>query len=49
MVEVKELSRRARLVNQPDLPQVDRVREYEANGPGGPIPLRVYRGADTAG
>ena len=48
VVEVKELSRRARLVNQPDLPQVDRVREYEANGPRGPIPVRVYRGADTA-
>lgn len=46
--EAKELSRRARLVTQPDLPQVDRVREYEANGPRGPIPLRVYRGAGTA-
>ncbi|HZQ46712.1 MAG TPA: alpha/beta hydrolase, partial [Verrucomicrobiae bacterium] len=28
--------------------QVDRVREYEANGLHGPIPLRVYRGAGTA-
>ena len=45
--EAKELSRRARLVTQPDLPQVDRVREYEANGPRGPIPLRFYRGAGT--
>jgi acetyl esterase len=45
---MKELSRRARVVNQPDLPQVDRVREYAANGPHGPIPVRVYRGAGTA-
>jgi acetyl esterase len=45
---MKELRRRARLVNQPDLPQVDRVKEYEANGPRGPIPVRVYRGAGTA-
>jgi acetyl esterase len=45
---MKELSRRARPFTQPDLPQVDRVREYEAAGPRGSIPVRVYRGAGTA-
>lgn len=44
----KELSRRARLFTQPDLPQVDRVREYEAGGPRGSIPVRIYRGNGTA-
>jgi len=46
--QAKEVFRRGRLVTQPDLPQVDRVKEYEATGPHGPIPVRVYRGAGTA-
>jgi len=40
--------RRARLVNQPDLPQVASVKEYAAAGPAGPIPLRAYRGSGTS-
>ncbi len=40
--------RRMRTVNQPDLPQVAVVKEYQAVGPAGPIPLRLYRGAGTA-
>lgn len=46
--EAKEVFRRGRMATQPDLPQVDRVKEYEAPGPHGPIPVRVYRGAGTA-
>lgn len=44
---VKEEYRRWRLQSQPDLPQVYEAREYQATGPLGPIPLRVYRGANT--
>lgn len=47
-LQAKEVFRRGRMVTQPDLPQVDRVKEYEAPGPHGPIPVRVYRGAGTA-
>ncbi len=46
--QAKEVFRRGRLATQPDLPQVDRVKEYEASGPLGPIPVRLYRGAGTA-
>ena len=46
--EAKEVFRRGRMVTQPDLPQVDRVKEYEATGPHGPVPVRFYRGAGTA-
>lgn len=46
--QAKEVFRRGRMVTQPDLPQVDRVKEYEAPGPHGPVPVRVYRGAGTA-
>ena len=46
--EVRDARRRARLRNQPDLPQVLQVKEYEATGPQGAIPLRLYRGAGTA-
>lgn len=46
--QAKEVFRRGRLVTQPDLPQVDRVREETIAGPGGPVPLRIYRGAGTA-
>jgi acetyl esterase len=44
---LKEAYRRRRLSNQPDLPQVLQVREYQASGSGGSIPIRVYRGAET--
>src|ERR1700710_2113173 len=44
---MREGYRRARLKYQPDLPQVYLVKEYEATGPNGPIPLRLYRGAGT--
>ena len=47
-VQAKEVFRRGRMVTQPDLPQVDRVKEYDADGPHGPVPLRFYRGAGTA-
>jgi acetyl esterase len=47
-VQAKEVFRRGRLVTQPELPQVDRVKEYDIPGPGGPIPVRCYRGAGTA-
>jgi acetyl esterase/lipase len=48
LADVKEQYRRWRLLTQPELPQVDRVKEYMAAGPHGPIPIRVYRGAGTA-
>ena len=44
----RENLRRMRLVNQPDLPQVAVIKEYQAAGPAGPIALRAYRGAGTA-
>ncbi len=47
-MQAKEVFRRGRLVTQPDLPQIDRVKEYEAKGPHGAIPVRFYRGAGTA-
>src|SRR5665213_1790453 len=43
----RENQRRTRLASQPDLPQVAQIREYQAAGPAGPIPLRAYRGAGT--
>ena len=46
--QAKEVFRRGRMVTQPDLPQVDRVKEYEAKGPHGAVPVRFYRGAGTA-
>ncbi len=47
-MQAKEVFRRGRLVTQPDLPQVDRVREETISGPGGSFPVRIYRGAGTA-
>ena len=41
---MQEAKRRGRATNQPDLPQVYRVKEYEATGPHGSIPVRVYHG-----
>ena len=47
-LQARETYRRGRMVTQPDLPQVDRVKEFAAGGPHGPVPVRVYRGAGTA-
>lgn len=48
-LEGREIYRRGRLATQPELPQVDRVKEFDATGgPHGPVPVRVYRGAGTA-
>jgi acetyl esterase len=47
-LQAREMFRRGRLVTQPELPQVDRVFERQAEGPRGPIAVRVYRGAGTA-
>jgi acetyl esterase len=48
-MQAKEVFRRGRMATQPDLPHVDRVKEYEATGgPNGPVPVRFYRGAGTA-
>ena len=44
----RETMRRMRPVNQPDLPHVAQVRDHLVPGPGGPIPVRAYRGAGTA-
>jgi len=44
----REAMQRMRPTNQPDLPHVAMVREYQAPGPGGPIPLRYYRGVGTS-
>jgi len=46
--ELKERYRRGRFTNQPDLPQVDRTREYLIPSPAGEIRTRLYRGAGTA-
>ena len=43
----REGMRRARPFNQPDLPHVAMVREYQVPGQGGPIPVRYYRGVST--
>jgi acetyl esterase len=39
----REAMRRARPVNQPDLPHVAQSRDYPATGPDGVIPVRAYR------
>ncbi|EDY16806.1 Alpha/beta hydrolase fold-3 domain protein [Chthoniobacter flavus Ellin428] len=41
----REAYRRARLLTQPDLPQVYQIKEYQVPGPKGPITVRLYRGA----
>ena len=43
----REGMRRARPFNQPDLPHVACVREYQVPGPGGAITVRYYRGVST--
>jgi acetyl esterase len=45
--EAREIMRQGRLANQPDLPQVAAIREHQAAGPAGPVPVRVYRAAGT--
>jgi acetyl esterase len=45
--EAREIMRQGRLANQPDLPQVAVICEYQASGPSGPIPVRAYRAAGT--
>ncbi len=47
-LEGREMFRRGRLATQPDLPHVDRVKDFDVPGPNGPIPVRFYRGAGTA-
>jgi acetyl esterase len=47
-LEGREVFRRGRMATQPELPHVDRVKEYDVPGPNGPIGCRFYRGAGTA-
>jgi acetyl esterase/lipase len=48
--EAREVSRNARVVTQPDPPEVAEVRDLEAPGPRHPIRMRRYRGIGaTAG
>jgi len=44
----REAYRRARLLTQPDLPQVYQIKEYQVPGPKGPITVRLYRGAGSS-
>jgi acetyl esterase len=46
-LEGREMYRRGRMATQPDLPHVDRVKDFEVPGPNGPIGVRFYRGAGT--
>jgi acetyl esterase len=46
-LEGREMYRRGRIATQPDLPHVDRVKDFEIPGPNGPISVRFYRGAGT--
>ncbi|MBS0248750.1 MAG: alpha/beta hydrolase [Proteobacteria bacterium] len=43
----REGMRKARPFNQPDLPHVACVREYQVPGKAGTIPVRYYRGVST--
>jgi acetyl esterase len=45
--DAREFYRQRRTFTQPDPPQVASVRDLEARGPGGPIPLRSYRPAGS--
>ena len=44
----RENMRRLRSVNQPDPPHVAMVRDVQAEGPAGPIPVRIYRPIGSA-
>ncbi len=45
--EARELYRKGRRLLQPDPPEVAALRDLEAPGPHGAIPLRLYRGVRT--
>jgi acetyl esterase len=45
--EARAAYREARAAVSPDPPDVDLVRDLAAPGPGGPLTLRLYRGAGT--
>jgi acetyl esterase len=44
----RRLYKETRAVLSPPVPEVGEVRDLAASGPAGPIPLRLYRGLDTA-
>jgi acetyl esterase len=46
--EARRLYKETRAALSPPVPEVEAVRELAAPGPVGPIPLRMYRGIDTA-
>lgn len=48
-LEARDLYRKGRAVLQPDPPDVAEVIDLTAPGPAGPLKLRLYRGAATAG
>ncbi len=45
--EARRLYRESRAAFSPPAPEVGEVRDAAADGPGGPIPLRLYRGLGT--
>jgi acetyl esterase len=47
-VEARAFYRQRRTFTQPDPPEVGAVRDLEARGPAGPIPLRSYRPAGSS-
>jgi acetyl esterase len=46
--EARSFYRERRRFTQPDAPSLDLVRDLSAEGPAGPIPLRLYRPAPAA-
>src|SRR5437867_9522803 len=46
--DARQLFRETRPASTPTPPEIGAVRNLVANGPGGPIPLRVYRPAGVA-
>jgi acetyl esterase len=46
--EARQLFRETRPASTPTPPEIGEVKNMTANGPGGPIPLRVYRPAGVA-
>src|SRR5881409_1306228 len=46
--DARQLFRETRPASTPTPPQIGDVRDLMADGPGGPIPLRVYRPAGVA-
>jgi acetyl esterase len=47
--EAREVYRASRKALTPDPPDVAQVDDLEAPGPGGAIPLRMYRGLGSSG